>query len=365
MTELTPKLTELNKLLANFDKQIFEEPNFFQIAGFPHYENVASNVLKFFLDPSNKHSLGSILIESIFETCVKASVLNADELFLENPTKLGVSREINTGNGRLDILIESDTWIMAIENKVRAQLVNDLNDYSNYLASISKGRKTFKLVLSITRENPDHTSGFKNITYKDLIETIESKLQNISIENSDESLILFKHFIKNMKNQFSVTLSDDAIHFLTENSEKIDALYCLNSKFDNYLKSKLEDIKSIIEINHPSLNKIETYVEDIWYCLIYETHLGQYDFKTECILSKNGEITFSICCKKIGDKTYSAQENLEHLKKLDIAKNYDLMQTTSEKIALKERLKITDSSKNIADQFAAYCEQVQIMNLSQ
>jgi hypothetical protein len=41
------------------------ERTILEISGYPHYENVASNILGFFLDPKNGHGLERIVLESL------------------------------------------------------------------------------------------------------------------------------------------------------------------------------------------------------------------------------------------------------------------------------------------------------------
>jgi hypothetical protein len=41
--------------------------NIFDITGYPHYENVCSNILKFFIDPNAGHGLGSLILKAILE----------------------------------------------------------------------------------------------------------------------------------------------------------------------------------------------------------------------------------------------------------------------------------------------------------
>ena len=45
-----------------------EKPlNYFSVSGYPHYENVVSNILSFFFDPEKEHDFGDLWIKSLFE----------------------------------------------------------------------------------------------------------------------------------------------------------------------------------------------------------------------------------------------------------------------------------------------------------
>nr|WP_255478538.1 PD-(D/E)XK nuclease family protein [Rufibacter sp. XAAS-G3-1] len=83
-----------------------------EISGYPHYENVCSNILKFYLDINNEHELKDLIINSVVHCADKDFHL---EYEFEN---IEVLREVETNNGnRLDILIKTNNYIIGIENK--------------------------------------------------------------------------------------------------------------------------------------------------------------------------------------------------------------------------------------------------------
>ena len=49
----------LTKLLIDFKSipQYKRTKTFMEISGYPHYENVCSNILSFYLNPANEHGL--------------------------------------------------------------------------------------------------------------------------------------------------------------------------------------------------------------------------------------------------------------------------------------------------------------------
>jgi hypothetical protein len=50
------------KAIPNAGKPRYRPPTFLEITQFPHYENVSTNILRFFLDPSEPHGLGTSLL---------------------------------------------------------------------------------------------------------------------------------------------------------------------------------------------------------------------------------------------------------------------------------------------------------------
>lgn len=124
-------MNDFDHLLREFESYPEAERNatFMEISGYPHYENVCSNILSFFLDPIQEHGFGSLFLKSIFE------ITNT------NPSTevRKISREAPTNNGgRLDILVDGVDFTIAIENKIFHTLKNDLNDYSLLVGQLNK-----------------------------------------------------------------------------------------------------------------------------------------------------------------------------------------------------------------------------------
>ena len=62
-------LVKLKTLLNDFNKinikNIPTETTFLDISGFPHYENVCSNILKFFFSSDELHGLKDLLVRAL------------------------------------------------------------------------------------------------------------------------------------------------------------------------------------------------------------------------------------------------------------------------------------------------------------
>jgi hypothetical protein len=137
---------------------------YMDISGYPHYENVCSNILAFYFDQKEEHRLGNLLLRSLLNT------IDAD---VEDFNDVNVIREYRTlGNGSLDLLIDSESITIGVENKIYASVYNNLDDYSKTIdhhasKNLNSSKKIYKLVLSL---NPlpfpqwAHT-GFRNVTY--------------------------------------------------------------------------------------------------------------------------------------------------------------------------------------------------------
>ncbi len=116
----------LEALLDDFGRlpaRVERPPTFMEIAGYPHYENVCSNVLAFYLDPQQPHGLGTLLLDALARA---GGIASPDEGIGGN---VSVEREVITDAGnRIDIVIESDAHAIVIENKIRAAVSNPFAD---------------------------------------------------------------------------------------------------------------------------------------------------------------------------------------------------------------------------------------------
>ncbi len=113
-----------------------------EIAGYPHFENVCSNILSFYLQPSNEHGFGTLFLD------VLATLIDT-EIEIDGQA-VDIRREELTDNqNRIDLVIESDNYIVGIENKIYADPYNPFWDYSEYLESLSGGRQVCKILLSL------------------------------------------------------------------------------------------------------------------------------------------------------------------------------------------------------------------------
>ncbi|WP_097161373.1 PD-(D/E)XK nuclease family protein [Enterobacter sp. CC120223-11] len=106
-------LSELKALLAqlkSLPQPNKTELNLFSIGAQGHYENPISDLLAFFIDPDAGHNLSTLMLEAFME-CLPGT----HGVALSSQP----SCEVMTITGsRIDILLESEEWVMALENKI-------------------------------------------------------------------------------------------------------------------------------------------------------------------------------------------------------------------------------------------------------
>ena len=160
-------------LLDEFSRQVpprpERPPTLMEISGYPHYENVCSNILAFFLDPGNPHGLGTLFLDAL----VRAGGIG--EQGREIGVNIQIRREETTRKGnRIDLLIQSESHAIVIENKIFHEISNPFEDYINHVETHYEQLKKHLIILSL--KPGGDVEPFKNITYEQLFNEVRSLL---------------------------------------------------------------------------------------------------------------------------------------------------------------------------------------------
>lgn len=256
-------LNELKKLLneaSNISKKIpMKEKTFMDISGYPHYENVSSNILAFYFNPAEEHKLNAIVIGALLKV-IKNKNINLVQN--ENIKELNVYREYTTIKGnRLDLVLQNEELVIGIENKIDATVYNDLNDYANTLNKISKN--SIKVLLSL---NPNDeivkNTEFINITYQEFFKQLKIDLNSVPDKNN-KWYIYLEEFIKNLENfEGELEMEEEIINWLQINKKEIEELNKVKEIANKSIYKKQEELKKILE-NKLQINYIKFWTGDI------------------------------------------------------------------------------------------------------
>jgi hypothetical protein len=176
-------------LLSAFSQQVPKGPErlptLLEITRYPHYEDVCSNILEFYLDPKNPHGLGALFLKAI--ACIGKI---EDQQGISANVKVTREKYTKTGK-RIDILVESDTHAVLIENKIGARIDNPFCEYSKHLDSLQQPYK-HKLLLTLKPDKRDVAQycGFDNITHEQLVKKIRDLL-GAHVANADTRYLTF------------------------------------------------------------------------------------------------------------------------------------------------------------------------------
>lgn len=243
----TDHLENFEELLDEFKKlpdRVERPPTFMEISGYPHYENVCSNILAFFMDPEEPHGFGTLVLDAL----TSAANITADERFDGN---ISVEREVSTEAGnRIDILIESDARAILIENKIYAGASNPFDDYADYLdRRIYDGRSKYKLLLTVFPTEEGREWGFANLNYDEFLYTIRAMLGHYVAAVDTRYLAMFLDFLNTLDNLKKGTRMDqEFIKFLSEHNDEVQNLYAEVKEFKDELRKKVRDLGTLIEV---------------------------------------------------------------------------------------------------------------------
>ena len=245
-------------LLDAFSKQVpprrDRPPTFMEISGYPHYENVCSNILAFFFDPENPHGFGRLFLDALLAIGGKkdqVASLNGD---------VRVHREVHTkGEKYIDLLIESESHAILIENKIYARTdYNPWEDYARYVDSLERPN-IFKYLLTIVPiaedlKNKIDQHGFRNIAYSQLISNIRGRLGHYAAGADTRYLTFTLDFLNTIDNFVEgIRMNRALVDFLKkeDNTAEVQRFY---EEIDAY-KDELR--KMVTQLGHL------TYVTDL------------------------------------------------------------------------------------------------------
>ena len=287
------RIDDWKDLLENFSKGEWitteRMQTFMQIAGCERKEFAASNILSFLFDAKKPHGLGNILTRALYDL-YKVKSTSKEEL--TNPIKesteiMAVHTEHPTKNNkRIDILIETDSHVICIENKIFASLYNDLKEYEDTAKDLAdKGSKEYLcFVLSPWKEPPGDTKGFIYITYSELFDKATNYMHKLDIYNKEKHFLYLQLFYdlfqsiedlthdENMKDQFQ--------EFLSANScEQIPSLV---GNLRDYMRSVINQVNSKLS----DKNELENITHDIWKGTSYG--LDEYTLVHDVVVVEEG-----------------------------------------------------------------------------
>lgn len=227
----------------------YEAINFFSVSGYPHYENVASNVLAFFFDCKQEHNFKDLWLKSLID-CYNKKM--DQSITLEVSRNIEISREEYTADGRIDLFIECDDKIIVVENKIYSGVGNPLESYHRYAIERARGNnaQVIEILLSLRKEENryDEKDGYNfiNITYHELLSQVKKNKANYIKDESNKWVIYMNEFCDNIR-----CLQEDSMQeintkwqeFLSGHNEEIKSFF---EKFNTDIELKRENFKRIV-----------------------------------------------------------------------------------------------------------------------
>lgn len=212
---------------------------FMEVSGYPHYENVSSNILAFYFDPFAEHGLKELLVSAFLKM---AGVEEMPSL-----GKVTVNREWGTDEGkRIDLIIDSEAFTIGVENKIKHWLANDLEQYSEVIDRLGhKKNIVIKAVLGLHRiqGTGQLKGGFSSYTYGQLWQQVRAMLGHYISDANPKwvtYLIDFMETITNLTGQNIELQKTD--QFFIEHNDLLENMFEMRNSFLKRLNQKVTDL---------------------------------------------------------------------------------------------------------------------------
>ena len=235
------ELLEMFKPLVGSKQQ--SEQTLMQISGYPRRENVYSSLLCFFLDTEKEHGFRDLFVRSLLE-CTSQAVTNRKYHTEYVDTECQTEK-----NNRVDIVFETDTHVVGIENKIDHVVNNNLCDYEAYIEALAtESGKSHICILLTLKENTGAMINelFYHITYKTFIKQIKKNLGQYVVSASTKWIVFLNDFIKTLENLQEVQKMDkELLSFFNDNWEAVESLLDAQIDLDKFLKNKVKKSNGI------------------------------------------------------------------------------------------------------------------------
>lgn len=227
----TDELDDLESFLQQEIPFIPEKvKTFFDIGGFASKEVIISNFYAYYFDPNESHGFGSLFLDVLIQLINERDKPFSNE-FLES---FSVFKEVLTEErNRIDLVIKDSRdnnpdRAIIIENKIYAELYNDLEDYYNH---IEAKQSKVGIVLSLNKipKSLLETGEIKfiNILHYELLDAIEAQTGPYLVYADLLQIVILKQFIQNIKSMSNNIVSPEMYSFFTKNRDKIKQSYAV------------------------------------------------------------------------------------------------------------------------------------------
>lgn len=226
---------------------------FMEIAGYPHYENVCSNILKFYFDPTAEHGLGDLFLKSFFGMAGVSG--------LEFSGELAIERECPAlDDKRIDLVVEGETFILAIENKIYHWEANDFVLYAGTIDARGVGKQVVKAVLCLNTRagDPAPKGGFVRFTYRELWKRVRDELGHRLTHAAPKWLTFLNEFMETTSRLAGETQEErEVTDFFMRHHDQIEKLVEDRQRLLNRLHTCLRNIRDSV-VSLPEAEKYKT-----------------------------------------------------------------------------------------------------------
>ncbi|MDE6479575.1 MAG: PD-(D/E)XK nuclease family protein [Muribaculaceae bacterium] len=236
LTNKTEAIKLYNKLLQEFEAlpKVNTYPTFMELCqmGGDRFEERCSQILSFYFNPDAPHKLHGLLIKSLLDA-VKIDIpysLRAVNVHTE---------EMTPDRKFIDITITGDNFVIAIENKIGADLYNPLDSYVSHIKECYKNKEYKIFIVLSARRIVDTTEikkmerhGYLYINYSTLFEAIKQNLGHYAIDADHNYLTFLFDFMRTIEKRYN-NINMELNKFFFSNRDNIENLISQYDAFKN------------------------------------------------------------------------------------------------------------------------------------
>ena len=238
-------LDEFRKLPPHPDRR----PTFMEIAGCAHKENACSDILAFFLDPASPHGLGTLFLDALARTGgIQNQETMAGNIYVDREVATE-DREVTTkARKRIDLLIQSDSHAILIENKIFAGIKNPFGDYAAHLDSLPQAHK-HKFLLTLESHPKNVGYGFQKITHGQLVGEIRRLLGGYVAVADTRYLTFMLDFLNTLDNlNRGTVMGQEFLDFLALRRNDTENFLSEINGFKDELRKKIRGLADLVDV---------------------------------------------------------------------------------------------------------------------
>jgi hypothetical protein len=248
-------LEEFTKLLEDFGtlprRERRRPKTLMEVAGFPHHERPYSNILAFLLNPEEDHGMGDLVLRSLLQAAAEHDLEKS--LAPSRITgRVKVEREVPTEEGKwVDIVVETDSFVLGIENKIEAPINNPLDQYWEHLKKRARStdpgqneKACRAVLLSLHDEKPSRE--FKPVTYDKLFSSLRKNLGEALSSATPKYLFYLLDFIETLNNlKHGVIMDHNMVEFFLKHEEPIKRFLISAQQLREELNRRTKQMKDV------------------------------------------------------------------------------------------------------------------------
>lgn len=235
--------TNIKDLIESLKKlpiQVKQETTIFGIGARGHFENPTTDVLAFFCDVAGEHKLGNLVLSSLLESL---DICSFKQQLCSKP-----EREVKTKNSkRIDLLLEAEDWVLALENKIGHIPVNPFDEYEQYVLveqSVRfKGKEPIFVLLSPEGESPEGYDKWNGLSYERLLGVLKPQIANYFLSDPlNKWAIMLREFVLHLEEMLvKPKLLQENMEFVLENYQTIQKASLVKAEVFEQCNQALND----------------------------------------------------------------------------------------------------------------------------